>query len=229
MCAIDAVSRAIAIDPLRVSIWGASMGGAGATTIGLHRPDRFAGVTSFFGDAEYDLHTYVKSILPSAAAAHAVNALDVAPNARHVPVWLVHGEADKVSPIAQSVVLDAALRKLGYAVRFDREPGAGHEGALVAKHAAEVVVRAAPARAPEHPPRVTFQSVRDEDVEAYGVRLVRAAPGDAYVDISLEAGKVHVLAARNIKEIVLANGALGAVGTEPIVIDDAGFKGVVRR
>lgn len=229
MRAIDAAASVIAVDRQRVSIWGASMGGAGATTIGLHRPDRFATVTSFFGDAAYDLTTYVRSILPTPAAAHLVNALDVAPSARHVPVWLVHGEADKVSPIAQSVVLDAALRKLGYSVRFDRAPGLGHEGALVAQHIAEVVARAAAARAPEHPARVTFASARDEDVSAYGVRLVRAAAGDALFDVALDGGAVRVLAARNVKEIVLGPGALGATGAEPVAIDDPGFKGVVRR
>lgn len=229
MRAVDALGQVVAVDPQRVSIWGASMGGAGATTIGLHRPARFAGVTSFFGDAAYDLGTYVRSILPTPAAAHLVNALDVAPSARHVPVWLVHGEADKVSPITQSAVLDAALRKLGYTVRFDREPGAGHEGALVAKHLAEVVSRASTARAPEHPSRVTFSSARDEDVEAYGVRLVRAVPGDAHFDVSLEAGKIHVLVGRNVKELVLAKDALGASGSEPIAIDDPSFKGTVRR
>lgn len=227
--AIDAVSSVVAIDRQRVSIWGASMGGAGATTIGFHRPDRFASVTSFFGDAAYDLGTYVRAILPNRAAAHLVNALDVAPSARHLPVWLVHGEADKVSPIAQSAVLDAELRKLGYSVRFDREPGAGHEGALVARHAAELVARAATARAPEHPSRVTFQSARPEDVEAYGVGLVRAAPGDATFDVSLDAGTIHVLVARNVAELRLAKGALGSAGGEPIVVDDPSFKGRVRR
>ena len=56
MRAMAALAARVAVDPHRVSIWGASMGGAGATTIAFHRPDRFAGVTSFFGDSEYDLH-----------------------------------------------------------------------------------------------------------------------------------------------------------------------------
>src|SRR5262249_46728515 len=54
MRAIDALAALVAVDPRRISIWGASMGGAGATTIGLHRPDRFATITSFFGDSRYD-------------------------------------------------------------------------------------------------------------------------------------------------------------------------------
>jgi pimeloyl-ACP methyl ester carboxylesterase len=214
--AMDALERALAVDRARVSVWGASMGGAGATTIGLHRPDRFASITSFFGDAKYDLRTYVKSILRTPADAHLVDAVDVADNARHVPVWLVHGEADRVSPIAQSEVLDAALRARGYAVRFDRVPGLGHEGALVARFAAEVVERAAKARAPARPARVTYVSVRPEDTGAYGVRMVRGGPGDARVDVALENGTIRVLDAKNVRSVVLEKGALGARGDEPI-------------
>ena len=213
---MDALAKTIAVDPQRVSVWGASMGGAGATTIGLHRPDRFASITSLFGDSKYDLSTYVKSILPTAAAAHAVDSLDLAPNARHVPIWLIHGEADRVSPIEQSAMLARALEKLTYTVRFDRVPDMGHAGALVAKNAAEIVHRAATMKSPAHPARVTFTSVRDEDVAAYGVRIVRSAPGDASIDIELANGAVRVLSSKNVKEIVLSKGALGSTGTESI-------------
>ncbi len=193
-------------------------------TIGLHRPDRFASITSLFGDSKYDLSTYVKSILPTPAAAHAVDSLDLAPNARHVPIWLVHGEADRVSPIEQSAMLARALEKLRYVVRFDRVPEMGHAGALVSKNAAEIVQRASTMKSPARPSRVTFASARDEDVSAYGVTLVRAAPGDAFVDIELASGAIRVLSARHVKEIVLAKGALGTVGTEPIMGGPARFE-----
>lgn len=221
--ALDGLSQAIAVDARRVSIWGASMGGAGATTVGLHRPDRFASITSLFGDSKYDLSTYVKSILPTPAAAHAVDSLDLAPNARHVPIWLVHGEADRVSPIEQSAMLARALEKLHYGVRFDRVADMGHAGALVAKNAPEIVQRASTMKSPAQPSRVTFASVRSEDVSAYGVTLVRAAPGDAFVDIELASGAIRVLSSRNVKEIILSKGALGAAGTEPITGGPARF------
>jgi pimeloyl-ACP methyl ester carboxylesterase len=217
MHAIDALASLVAIDPRRVSIWGASMGGAGATTVGLHHPDRFATVTSFFGDSRYDLSTYVSAILKDEAAAHAVNALDVVDNARHVPVWLIHGEEDHVSPITQSSMLSRALTERRYPVRFDRVPKAGHEGALVARFLPEVVARAAEARAPEHPTRVTFKSVREKDTDAYGVRLVRAG-GDAFVDVERRDATVQILRASGVKAITLAKGALGATTELPIVL-----------
>ena len=217
--AVDAFAALVAVDPRRISIWGASMGGAGATTIGFHRPDRFATVTSFFGDSRYDLSTYVNAILKDEAAAHAVNGLDVVDNARHIPVWLIHGEDDHVSPITQSSMLARALTERHYPVRFDRVAKAGHEGGLVARYVAEIVAKAADARVPDHPGRVTFRSVREKDTDAYGVHLVRAGAGDAFVEVERREGAVHVLRASGAKQITLAKGALGATSELPIVLE----------
>jgi dienelactone hydrolase len=219
--AIDALEGQVAIDASRVSIWGASMGGAGATTIAFHHPDRFAAVTSFFGDSQYDLSTYVHAILPDEAAAHRVNALDIADNARWLSVWLVHGESDRTSPIRQSAVLASALSQRGFDVRFDRVPGAAHAGSLVARFVGEIVARAAAARIPSVA-RVTYRSVRAGDVAAYGVRFVKKNPrGDAYVDVERRSDGVHVLAADGVLAIRLAPGALGTPrdAPPPLVVD----------
>lgn len=228
MRAIDAARGELAVDPARVSIWGASMGGAGATTIAFHRPDRFAFVASYFGDSKYDLSTYVRSILGGEAGAHRVNALDVVENARHLPVWLIHGEDDKTSPIAQSVMLNDAMKKAGFKVDFDRVPGMGHEAPLVVKFVRRVVDRAADARAPSRPSRVTFRSVRASDVEAYGVRIVRAGQADAFVDLERTEDGVHVRHAEGVVEIVLSPGALGARTGDPIRWDGVGPSVAVR-
>jgi pimeloyl-ACP methyl ester carboxylesterase len=210
MRALDALASVVAVDGRRVSIWGASMGGAGATTVGLHHPDRFASITSYFGDSQYDLTTYVKGLLHDEAGAHAVNALDVVDNARWVPVWLVHGEADRSSPIKQSEMLADALQARTFAVRFDRVPGMGHQGALVAKFLTAVVDRAAAAQVPAGPPHVTYRSVRPWDTGAYGVHLTRAsATGDAFVDVERQADGVHVLKADEVRAVTLDPGALG--------------------
>src|SRR6202142_1941284 len=150
MVALDQLGRGLAVHPRAVSLWWASMGGAGATTIGFHRPDRFASVVSFFGDSKYDLTTYARSILPNEGAAHLVNALDVVDNARDLSVWLIHGEDDRTSPIRQSEMLAARMQERGMRVRFDRVPGAGHSGALVARFLPALVTFAVSARAPEH-------------------------------------------------------------------------------
>jgi pimeloyl-ACP methyl ester carboxylesterase len=228
--AIDALAEAVRIDPRRVSLWGASMGGAGATTVGFHNPDRFAGVTSFFGDSKYDMTTYVRAILSDDAGAHQVNALDVVDNARYLPVWLVHGEDDRTSPIRQSELLAQALRDRGFSVRFDRVPGIGHRGALAARFLAEVVDRAAAARVPEGMTRVEFRSVRPWDGGAYGVHLVRRAPaGDALVAVDARADGVHVTRAEGVRAVVLDPGALGTSPDHPPAIALDGVRGVEAR
>lgn len=217
MRAIDAVSASMQIDRQRVSIWGASMGGAGATTISFHRPDRFAFVASYFGDSKYDLTTYVRGVLGGEEGARKVNALDVLENARHLPVFLVHGEEDRSSPVYQSTMLYDAMKKAGFSVELERIPKMGHEGPLVVKFIRRVVDRAATAIAPVHPARVTFRSVRPVDTSAYGVTIVRAsATRDAFVDIERRADGVHLNAAEGVTEIQLAPGALGANGEETI-------------
>jgi pimeloyl-ACP methyl ester carboxylesterase len=216
LLATRALEGRLAVDRRRVSIWGASMGGAGATTIGFHHPDRFASVTSLFGDSKYDLATYVRPILRDEEGAHRVNALDVVDNARDLPVWLIHGEADKVSPIRQSVLLADALKARGFSVRFDRMPGAGHEGALVARFAAEIVDRASSALVPESVSRVTFTSLGPGAVDAYGVHLVRTAPeGDATVDVAREGSAVHVHRADRVASIRIARGSFGMPREDP--------------
>ena len=227
--AMDAAEAALLVDRQRVSIWGASMGGQGAMTIALHHPDTFAVVGSFFGDARFDLSTYIRSILPTPEAAHRVNPLDAIDNARHQATWLIHGDADQTSNVRESDQLNQALVARAYAVHYDRVPGRGHEGRLVAEHVATIVERAHVMTAPRRPARVTFRSVRAEDVEAYGVHLVRSAAGDAFVDVEAVNGTLVLRAATNVREVVLAEGALGLPGKPPLSLDAKSWGAVTVR
>jgi hypothetical protein len=176
-----------------------------------------------FGDAKYDLATYVRGILHDAAGAHRVNAFDIVENVRNVPVWLIHGEDDHVSPLAQSAVLARALRAVHFAVTFDRVPGAGHEGRVVTEFAARIVERAAHARRVEAPQRVSYWSVRPGDTEAYGLRLTRAhSSGDAFFDIERVGDVVHLRSASGLRALRIPRGAFGFAPSETprIVCDD---------
>jgi pimeloyl-ACP methyl ester carboxylesterase len=227
--ALDALGEELAVDPDRITLWGASMGGAGATTIGFHHPDRFAAIVSLFGDSKYDLSTYVRGILHDEAGAHRVNAFDIAENARNVPVWLIHGEEDHVSPFAQSAVLARALTALHFAVTFDRVPGAGHEGRVVAAFAERIVLLAARTRRVAMPQRVSYWSLRPGDTEAYGIRMKRKSASDAFFDIERSGDTVHLHTAVGIRSLALPRGAFGfaPVETAAIVCDDPSAKDVV--
>jgi enterochelin esterase-like enzyme len=224
MRAIDALAAVIAVDPRRVSLWGASMGGAGATTVGFHHPDRFASVTSYFGDSKYDMSSYVKGILHDDAGAHAVNAFDVVDNARWLNVRLIHGTADVTSNVAQSDILAAELTLKGFSFRYERMPGRGHEGRLVAEFLREVVWHAAVDQVPVSPPRVTYRSVRPWDTGAYGVHLARASEtGDAFIDVEQVDHVVHVRRADGVRALTIDPGALGTDATHPLsIVNDTG-------
>jgi dienelactone hydrolase len=220
--AIDALLAEIAVDPDRITLWGASMGGAGATTIGFHHPDRFAALISLFGDSKYDLSTYVRGVLGDGAAAHRVNALDIVDNARNVPVWLVHGEDDRVSPIAQSAMLARALEAKHFDVTFDRVPNAGHEGRVVTDFADRIVSRAATARRVYLPSRVSYWSVQRRNDRAYGIRLTRArTTGDAFFELARVGDSVHLVHAEGVTSLRLPRGAFGMAPTAtPAVVSD---------
>jgi pimeloyl-ACP methyl ester carboxylesterase len=220
--ALLALESSVRVDPARITLWGASMGGAGATTIGLHHPDRFATVISFFGDSKYDLSTYVHAILRDERAAHLVNALDIVDNARNLPVWLIHGEDDHVSPIQQSGMLARALGALRFSVTFDRVPHAGHDGRVVSLFASRIVDCAKRARRVDAPSRVTYWSVLPDHDEAYGVRFTRrAALADAFFDLEREGDTLHLRRALNIDSLILPRGAFGFAPTAtPSVIND---------
>jgi hypothetical protein len=157
----------------------------------------------------------VRGVLGGEEGARKVNALDVLENARHLPVLLVHGEDDRSSPVKQSTMLDAAMRRAGFTVELRRIPGRGHEGPLVVEHIRDAVDRAAEASAPRRPSRVSFRSVRPEDVSAYGVKIERA--GDAFVDVERTDQGIIVHAAEGVRSIVLEADALGASPGTPIV------------
>ena len=45
---------------------------------------------------------------------------------RKVPIWVFHGEDDKVVPVSQSQAMVAALEKARSQVKYTEFPGAGH-------------------------------------------------------------------------------------------------------
>jgi predicted esterase len=215
MQALDTLTTMIKIDPLRTSIWGASMGGQGAATIGFHHPDRFAFVGSFFGDARITPTGYARSYFPKPELARAVNPADAGDNARYLHTLLIHGDSDKMSPVAESNVLSAELAARGYSVNYVRPAGRGHEGRMVEDFMQYVVRDALAARAPRFPSRVSYRAMRASDRGAYGVQIERLAPAsEAFADIEYlaDTGTWRMHAAENVKSLTLADGALGCAG-----------------
>jgi pimeloyl-ACP methyl ester carboxylesterase len=222
MLAMGALAQVLSIDQRRISIFGASMGGQGATTIAFHHPDRFAFVASLFGDARLPRRGYLLNYFPTDLDARRVNPADAGDNARHLPTWLLHGDADRTSPVTESDTLFRELGARGYPVHFDRLAGRGHEGKMVEEYAAGIATYAALLRAPTAVSRLTYRALRPADSGAYGVRVVRRDPAcEAFVDVGYDQATSvwNVYAADNVAELRLQPGAFGLAA---VVTGDVG-------
>jgi poly(3-hydroxybutyrate) depolymerase len=218
LAAIDALSAAMPIDPERVFLFGASMGGAGATTIGLRRPDRFAGLVSFFGDSQYEVGTYTSSILPDQAAVDAASCLRFVENARNVPILLVHGRQDATTNVVQTTGLATRLTELGFdheaVVRDDR----GHEQRLVDEEAARVIAFVQAHRRARSPERVSLRSSDASTRTAYWLTLEPRREGWAFADVQVDrrTNAIRVSATDNVRRVVVRARAAGLDPTRTI-------------
>ncbi len=128
-------------DPARVCIFGASYGGYAALIGGALTPDLYKCVISFAGvsdlprmlDYENSFgepirYNYWTQVIgdPKTDRALITQGSPVGYAAGYrPPVLLIHGEIDRIVPIEQSEVMEAALKRAGKSVKFVRVPG-GH-------------------------------------------------------------------------------------------------------
>jgi predicted peptidase len=114
-------------DSSRLYLTGFSAGGNGAWWLAYHHPDRFAAavivsgwVTSFTGRKS---HIDYPPIAPTAEG-DAYPA--VAKGVGHLPLWLVHGDADQTVSVEESRRMFAALKAAGDDARLTELPGIDH-------------------------------------------------------------------------------------------------------
>jgi acetyl esterase/lipase len=107
--AVDALLERIThdyrIDPDRIYVTGHSMGGRGALYFAYRLPSRFAAVIA------------VSPLSP-------IN--EWARTLAHVPLWLFHGTADTLAPVADTNDLVQSIKAAGGHPRFDSLPGRDH-------------------------------------------------------------------------------------------------------
>lgn len=95
------------IDTTRIYVVGMSLGGYGSIDVANAYPDRVAAALSFCGGGTGTDYSGLS----------------------HVPIWIIHGTADRAVPIGRSDMVAAALRKIeGDSARliYDRVPGMNH-------------------------------------------------------------------------------------------------------
>jgi predicted peptidase len=107
---LDQIEAEYSVDPLRVSLTGISMGGAGAWEFALRHPKRFSALAPIAGYYEYGSRGIPENIC----------------DLRDIPIWVFHGEIDTTVESFQSEVLADALKRCGGNVRFTLYPDAEH-------------------------------------------------------------------------------------------------------
>jgi dipeptidyl aminopeptidase/acylaminoacyl peptidase len=143
---LDALIAEGSIDPARVCIVGASYGGYAALMGAAKTPDKYrcaisvAGISdlgalvgwlrSGWADESEGYQHILKMIgNPKKDAARlAATSPALQASAVKVPVLLIHGEDDGVTPASQSERMKKALDKAGTKVEFIRLPQVGHSG-----------------------------------------------------------------------------------------------------
>jgi len=99
------VMRRHPVDPERVYLTGLSMGAYGCWDLAVKEPELFAAVVPICGGGE------------PASANRLVN----------IPVWAVHGDADRAVPVEQSRTMISAIREAGGHPRYTELNGIGHD------------------------------------------------------------------------------------------------------
>lgn len=216
-CLADALT-AFAVDPARVHLAGFSQGGKGALLIGLKNPDRFASVVAGASPTDAFQGQLWSPGFPDYAAAaggpasaatgetlalwYAQSPRFFLPNARNLPILLLHGTADPVVPDSAALfpyrnthhVADtpgfsdargptptlAELRASdggGYEFRTSYLSGVGHDQSAVVTPASLFGFVEGKSR-PASPERVVARTYERGSKGFYWLTLARIAPAD---------------------------------------------------
>ena len=102
---LDEVLRKYRVDPDRVYLTGASMGGTGTWRLAAAHPEKFAAIAPVCGRGD-----------PADAKQLA-----------RVPIWVFHGAKDPVVRLASDQAMVEAIKAAGGNVKFTVYPEAGHD------------------------------------------------------------------------------------------------------
>ncbi len=127
LAVIDQVRAAYRVDPQRISITGASLGGTVSWIVPLHFPGRFSSIVTLCGYPNIETYSQVEQVASRAPWEEVLlskkSVRNYAANALHTRVKAIHGGRD--APERAAVVTNA-LRGLGYWHTFDIQDDLGH-------------------------------------------------------------------------------------------------------
>lgn len=111
------------VDANRVYLTGLSMGGRGTWYLAFRNPGVFAAVAPICG---WIADSPRFSPLPVVPADRGAPLEALAKQLRDVPIWIFHGEMDRVVPVAGSREPAAALKAIGSSARYTEYLGTDH-------------------------------------------------------------------------------------------------------
>jgi len=244
--AIEHVKEHFAIDEDRISVTGASMGGAATWYLISHYPDVFAAAAPFCGYCDYRLwekpggatfhmHEWEEPSWRSRSAALLIE------NLAHTKVWMVHGEWDRGVgggvPVEHSRQMVRLFEAAGYDFRYTEVPETGHSCRLpeVVDEVVPWLLRQQKERDPERVAHAAFTLrhnrshwVSIEQFEVYDRKaMVDARINGTAVEVSTENVTSFALAPRHVEaELTGLNATVTVDGTGLAGIDfsaGAGF------
>ena len=127
---IDLLTKRYNIDPNRIYLTGHSMGGYGTWFIGVRFPHLFAAVAplSSRGDLSEMIDTLRKRLGWEGIAdlmSH-YNPADFVENLSSTPIYISHGNRDRIVPVDASRRMASRLKDLGYKYIYEEVDGADH-------------------------------------------------------------------------------------------------------
>lgn len=121
------VSRRYSVDQERLYLSGMSMGALGTYRLGLVHPDLWARLLPV---ASYTTPYCVTPLPQTVDCSVAFNYLTVFPNARNIPVGIVQGTLDELTPVTGGRHFADVLTELGYPFRYWEFPTRTHDPEL---------------------------------------------------------------------------------------------------
>jgi hypothetical protein len=125
--AVADVSRRFRIDDKRITLWGFSMGGAGAWHLGVHHPSKWSSVGPGAGFVDFYKYQKQTELRPSHQhrGLHIYDSIDYALNMFNVPFCTYGGELD--AQLVASTKMIERGKELGVDATLLIGPGMGHK------------------------------------------------------------------------------------------------------
>jgi len=127
---IELASQRFAVDDDRLYLRGYSMGGIGAWHLGTRHPELFAALAPIYGAWDYRVFPKADDLEGLSERARfrleRCSSFAQAEALLHMPVFMVHGDADEVVSVDLSRYATRMLQRWGYPVRYCEHPGGGH-------------------------------------------------------------------------------------------------------